>query len=254
MSRLEWQHYGCGKHPDLILVHGWGMRPSVWNPLISPLLSHFNLHIVALPGYGLRPDHAPLSVAEVSEQLVADVTKPAWWLGWSMGGLVTTEIMATYPTKTLGHILVASPPCFIAQPDCASMSRRDFLSFRGRFAHQSQATYEQFALLACLGDRHHQTQQHFLVQNRGLMPEIAILEMGLDWLANTDQRLKFKQINQPQLIILGRNDKIVPFTVAAFYRQFSHNQVIVLPQRAHLPFYPETEAFIARIVDFIAQA
>ena len=53
---------GCG--PNLVLLHGFGFHSEIWQELVNHLQTHFTLHLLDLPGFGLSrhsafPDNLP---------------------------------------------------------------------------------------------------------------------------------------------------------------------------------------------------
>ena len=105
----------------IVLLHGWGLNSAVWQPLLDNLSTEFTdaFHIITidLPGFGANINQkvSPYSLANVCQQIMNTVEQPAIYLGWSLGGLVATEMALTHPEKVLGLITVASSPRFLEQ-------------------------------------------------------------------------------------------------------------------------------------------
>lgn len=105
----------------VVLIHGWGLNSAVWQPLITQLTAEFKacFHIITvdLPGFGANHDKKiqPYSLASVAKQIEQVIEQPAIYLGWSLGGLVATEMALVYPEKVLGLITVASSPRFLEE-------------------------------------------------------------------------------------------------------------------------------------------
>lgn len=114
MAALYWQTEGAG-NTDLVLLHGWGLNAQVWQSMVARLAPHFRLHLVDLPGYGRSQGFGPMSLNDMADCVLAQAPDRAVWLGWSLGGLVASQIALSAPTQVEKLITVASSPCFSAQ-------------------------------------------------------------------------------------------------------------------------------------------
>ena len=113
MTSLYWHTCGTG-NDDLVLLHGWGLNAEVWQSIIPRLSPHYRLHLVDLPGYGRSQAFGALSLAEMAQQLLPALPPQAIVVGWSLGGLVATQLALAAPQRLRALITVASSPCFTA--------------------------------------------------------------------------------------------------------------------------------------------
>ncbi len=103
MKTLWWQTVGTG-NCHLVLLHGWGLNAEVWNCITGELASQFTLHLVDLPGFGRSRGFGAMSVEEMAQQVLDAAPQHAIWLGWSLGGLVASQIALTHPERVrAGH-------------------------------------------------------------------------------------------------------------------------------------------------------
>ncbi len=72
--------------------------PKVWRCIDEELSSHFTLHLVDLPGFGRSRGFGALSLADMAEAVLQQAPDKAIWLGWSLGGLVASQIVLTHPS------------------------------------------------------------------------------------------------------------------------------------------------------------
>lgn len=101
---LDWG--GCG--PDLLLVHGMGDSPWIFDDLARALHRDFRVLAYARRGHGQSDPAGPFD----TDTLVADLVcvldsmkiQQAHLLGWSMGGNEITAFAARYPERTLGLV------------------------------------------------------------------------------------------------------------------------------------------------------
>jgi len=95
----------------LILLPGWGLGVSPLEPLAAALRGldeHLQVQIEPLP---------TLQSSDVSEWLdELDATLPdnAWLGGWSLGGMLASELAARRGERCCGLLTLASNPCFVA--------------------------------------------------------------------------------------------------------------------------------------------
>ena len=150
MTALYWQTIGEGER-DLVLLHGWGLNAEVWSCIQARLAPHFRLHLVDLPGYGRSQGFGALSLEQMTEIVLAAAPSQAWWLGWSLGGLVASQAALMQPQRVKGLITVASSPCFAARDEWPGI-RPDVLSgFQHQLSLDFQRTVERFLALQTLG-------------------------------------------------------------------------------------------------------
>ena len=91
MKNLWWQTVGTG-NCHLVLLHGWGLNAEVWHCIQEELASHFTLHLVDLPGFGRSRGFGAMTLDEMARQVLEHAPQKAVWLGWSLGGLVASQI------------------------------------------------------------------------------------------------------------------------------------------------------------------
>ncbi|MCI2282692.1 alpha/beta fold hydrolase [Colwellia sp. MSW7] len=107
-SSSDFQSVAMGQKPLLVLLHGWGLNSAVWQPLIASLpqnfTDRFNIVTVDLPGFGTNVSKvvSPYTLANICQSISATIHRPAIYLGWSLGGLIATEMALSHPEKVLG--------------------------------------------------------------------------------------------------------------------------------------------------------
>lgn len=114
MKTLWWQTVGTG-NCHLVLLHGWGLNAEVWRCISEELASQFTVHLVDLPGYGRSHGYGAMTLDDMAEQVLEAAPQKAVWLGWSLGGLVVSQIALRHPERVQALITVASSPCFSAR-------------------------------------------------------------------------------------------------------------------------------------------
>ena len=104
-----------GAGTPILFIHGWGLNSGVWQPCVEQLQAQFEVQTVDLPGFGINVDVmvSPYSLENIARSIIEIMDKPSFVVGWSLGGMVATEIALQAPNKVKGLITVASTPCFI---------------------------------------------------------------------------------------------------------------------------------------------
>lgn len=252
MSSLYWHTTGEGDR-ELVLLHGWGLNAEVWQHVISRLSSHFLLHLVDLPGYGRSQGFGPLSLADMAQQLLLQLPERALLLGWSLGGLVASQIALMQPARVEALITVASSPCFTAREAWPGIKPETLQGFRQQLSDDFQRTVERFLALQTMGTEHarqdaRQLKEVVLSQP---MPAVEVLQGGLTILREVDLRDALPQLAMPLLRIYGALDGLVPRRIAALLDQtLPASPAIVMEQAAHAPFISHAPLFCQHVFDF----
>ncbi len=110
-----------GRGTPLVLVHGYPLDHTTWEPVISLLEDDFDLILPDLRGFGRSgaprspqpgPGQAPYLLADIAADIAALLDalniQQAAIAGHSMGGYVALAFACAYPERTLGLGLVAS--------------------------------------------------------------------------------------------------------------------------------------------------
>ncbi|TNV20393.1 pimeloyl-ACP methyl ester esterase BioH [Buttiauxella sp. B2] len=238
MSKLWWQTKGEGKD-DLVLLHGWGLNAEVWHCICEELSSHFRLHLVDLPGYGRSQGFGALTLEEMAELVLAQAPDRAIWLGWSLGGLVASQVALKYPQRVKGLVTVASSPCFTTHGDWPGIKPEILAGFQHQLSEDFQRTVERFLALQTLGTETARQDARRLksVVLEQPMPRIEVLNGGLEILKTADLREPLKHLTVPFLRLYGHLDGLVPRKIAGLLDvHLPQSKTVIFPKAAHAPF------------------
>lgn len=252
MNTLYWQTFGEGDR-DLVLLHGWGLNAEVWRYTAERLAPHFRLHLVDLPGYGRSQGFGPMTLDAMADCVLAAAPEKALWLGWSLGGLVASQIALSAPERVEALITVASSPCFAAHDDWPGIKSEVLHGFQHQLSEDFQRTVERFLALQTLGSDSARQDARMLksVVLGQPMPPVEVLNGGLEILRQVDLRQAMCQLRVPMLRIYGALDglvprKIVPLLDALWPESPSH----IIEKSAHAPFISHPESFCEQIKQF----
>jgi 3-oxoadipate enol-lactonase len=102
-----------GKGAPLVLVHGFPLDHTTWEPLLPDLEDHFDVILPDLRGFGQSdaPD-GPYSMSQMADDIAALLDainiQKTYIAGHSMGGYVALAFSCAYPQRVLGLGLVGS--------------------------------------------------------------------------------------------------------------------------------------------------
>ncbi|QHB34360.1 pimeloyl-ACP methyl ester esterase BioH [Yersinia canariae] len=255
MKQLYWNICGEGDR-DLVLLHGWGLNAEVWHCIIDRLAPHFRLHLVDLPGYGRSHGFGAMSLAEMAEIVLQQAPQHAIWLGWSMGGLVASQVALTHSEHVRGLITVSSSPCFTAHDEWPGIRPEVLAGFQQQLSEDFQRTVERFLALQTLGTESARQDARLLkaVVLQHQMPAVDVLTGGLDILRTADLREELANSSLPFLRIYGYLDGLVPRKVASLLdSKWPHSPSVVMKGCAHAPFVSHPNEFSKLIIDFSQQ-
>ena len=254
MTSLYWHTCGEGKR-DLVLLHGWGLNAEVWQNIISRLSPHYRLHLVDLPGYGRSQHFGALTLAQMAAQIRPLLPPQAIVVGWSLGGLVATQLALTAPEKLAALITVASSPCFTAKASWPGIKPDTLQTFQQMLSNDFQRTVERFLALQTLGTETARADARQLkeVVLSQPMPEVTVLDGGLEILRQVDLRDALPQITLPFLRLYGALDGLVPRRIASeIDEMLPASPSKIIEKAAHAPFISHPEIFCQHIVNFIS--
>ncbi|MBL4942559.1 MAG: pimeloyl-ACP methyl ester esterase BioH [Colwellia sp.] len=245
----------------LVLIHGWGVNSAVWQPLIDSLpyefTEMFRLVTVDLPGYGNNVDTeiSPYSLANICQHLANTIMQPAIYLGWSLGGLVATEMALNYPDKVLALITVASSPRFleeiveqdgVSQHVWSGIKPKVLDAFHQQLQVDTKKTISGFLKIQAMGSPHvrqdikHISQLVFQYK----MADKTTLAQSLTLLATSDYRQQLCSITQPFLRLYGGADSLVPKAVIAQIAKLAEKSAQhIFKQASHAPFISHADDF-----------
>ncbi|MED7773977.1 pimeloyl-ACP methyl ester esterase BioH [Aeromonas dhakensis] len=245
-----------GQGPDLVLLHGWGMNGAVWHGIVPALAARYRVHLVDLPGFGNSPlaGETECSLPWLAEQVVAILPEQCHLLGWSLGGLVASQLALNHPERLHSLITVASSPCFMARDEWPGIAPKVLTGFNQMLAGDFKQTIERFLAIQAMGSEHARDDirqlRHWLAERPA--PQLAALEAGLDLLADVDLRDELAQLNLPWLRVYGRLDSLVPkASIPLLDERYPASRSVVLEKASHAPFISHPQQFIEIIEHFV---
>jgi len=158
---------------DLVLIPGWGCDSTIWQPVLPYLSNKFRVQCIELS----------LDVDALKQQIPCGSIV----VGWSLGGLLASEVAIAYPQWIHGLITIGTNPCFVRQHDWPGVARDRIQEMLTGFAQDRQKILRRFYQLIFQGScRHHQEFIECCHKSEAL--NLSDLELGLKKLRDTDLR------------------------------------------------------------------
>ena len=247
-----------GKGKDLVLIHGWGMHSSIWEPIINKFSNEYTLHLVDIPGMGKSHVIDPYDLDHVVEAISKALPTSFDILGWSLGSLIALKMSLMYPKKIHRMVLVGGTPCFINQKDWFyGVDVRDFNDFANKLFKNYKSTMINFYTLQLM----HSKNSKLLIKELKRIdeaenpPEVKSLQLGLDILLNNDLRDDINKIQHQTLLITGNMDRLTPMSASMWLENhLKAGQLKVIEGASHIPFLSHPDEFLNHLDQFLLAA
>ena len=245
----------AGNGPNLTLLHGWGFNGAVWNGVRDTLAKRYTLHMIDLPGHGLSPGAATLSLTAMADAVANAMPKRSHLLGWSLGGLVAQALAHRYAARINKLILVATTPSFLQRDNWPHAVRPAVLAdFGDRLSNNYAATIKSFLALQVLNTPNVRNTINSLqsaITARGTT-NLAALAAALEILRTTDLREQASTLAQTSLVIQGDHDALTPEPAARWLAERMPNaRYAMIPHAAHAPFLSHRDVFLRELDTFL---
>ena len=238
----------------LVLLHGWGMTPAVFDELTTRLRMVCDVHAPALPGYCGTPSVAPYTVETLARSVAARVGR-CIVAGWSLGGQVALEWARREPQQVEALVLIGSTASFVRREGWPhAVEPAVFHGFAEAMATNRVSTLNRFASLQAQGDAAMKAaalrlRAALCGENDASTPTLCD---GLRVLLDTDLRAALADVEQPALVIHGENDRLVPPAAGEHVaRMLQRGRLVKIAGAAHAPFVTQPEAIAQEIEGFL---
>jgi len=262
-ARIETEAFGDPAHQAIFMISGWATPKEVMHAFAQRLSQRFYVVLANLPGISLDEQWINRSrigpnydIDALSEQLIDAAPKESWWIGWSLGGMVSTYVAARRSSCVRGLITLSAPPSFVARESYPNgMSVADFDAFATLVENKPEQALERFVMLQ-INDV--ENKQSLVQQLRPFSPiktlNRAALIGGLRLLKSLDVRRELSILDLPNLHLLGGKDLLVSVQDLEQKSDDSPLQkYVVLPSCTHFIFLEKQDECIRYIESFISE-
>ena len=221
-------------HPTaIVLLHGWGFRPTVCQGITDALVQNGMDHPILTPELPLIPGS---TLETTLAQLAYDLPHESHLIGWSLGGEMALAFALRYPDRVKSLALISATPCFMNQADWPHGQPNTLLDdFDNRLANDAAALLKRFGLLIRHGDP--QASKDRALADSLLAhtePNTSRLASGLNFLRSIDSRSACTQaLSCPLLIIHGDSDAVVPIAAAQWLQTALHGNLYTVTAASH---------------------
>lgn len=255
--QLTWYEIGRGR--PLVLLHGWSMSAAVFNEIGLLLASDFRLLIPDLPGHGgsspaLQNDLAGIA-ADLIRWIAAIEEKPVTLIGWSLGGMLSLEIVSQNKLPVDRLVLIGTTPRFTICDDWMfGLPAVQVQALVRNLERRFESALGDFFALSFAGenisDERLRTIRNFAVRQSPLPDHEVALDL-LNMLRVQDQRDILADIHQPVRVLHGELDRIVPVAAGRYLAEMlPQGEFIEFAAIGHAPFLSQPQNVAEKIREF----
>ena len=248
----------------VILIHGLGASADIWQKNVESLAKHHRVYVPDLVGFGRsdKPDieHTPSSAALfIYDFMNALNIEKATLIGNSLGGGISLQFSLEYPDKVDKIVLVDSaglgrevifPLRLLSLPFIGKLMTRP--SRKGIYLYFRDAVYDRKLLNKDFIDLYYEL--HSLPGAQESLLRVIRTAIGI---RGARKKLvapimtNLEKINQPTLIVWGKQDKVIPLEYAYFAKErISNSQLHVFDPCGHMPQFERPEEFNNLVLEF----
>ena len=255
---LAWQETGAGQ--PLVLLHGWSLSGDAFAEL-ARLVGDCRLLLPDLPGHGRSTPSTEVTLTALANDLAAWLAAvapgPVVLGGWSLGGMVALELVASGRVPVDRLLLLATTPRFTMADDWPhGLPAVQVRALRRNLERRFETTLgEFFSLTFAEGEADAERLRAiraFAVRPGGL-PDRQSAEACLGVLAEQDQRSLLAGLACPVLVVHGSHDRVTPVAAGrALAAALPHGRLLELPGTGHAPHWTRPREVAAAIREFCA--
>lgn len=245
-----------GSREPLLLVHGFPLNRTLWEPQINDLSDVARVLAFDLRGFGgAEAVPGPASVDDYADDChafldAARVTRPVVFCGLSMGGYIALAFYRKYRARVAGLILASTR----AGTDSAEgKANRDKLAAQARA--QGAASVADAMLPKMLAPVTYSAQPQLVAETRAMMASASVdgVTAALAALRDRpDATPTLAEIQVPTLVVHGADDQVIPVAEAEKLQAgIPGARLQVLPDAGHLLNLEQPAAFNAAVRAFL---
>ncbi|MEW6999097.1 pimeloyl-ACP methyl ester esterase BioH [Colwelliaceae bacterium BS250] len=241
---------------NIVFLHGWGLNSAIFQPMAERLAQHYTITCIDLPGFGDNNQciAKPYSLENITAMVAQCIKEPAIIIGWSLGGLVATELALHHADKVSALVTVTSSPHFVAGNNWPGIKAELLSMFHQQLTIDSEKTINGFLKIQALGSdtvRQDIKQIKTLIEQRP-KPNNQVLDDSLSLLETVDLRSKVQALTLPVFRMYGRLDSLVPKAVIEqIDKLLPSSDRYTFQHASHAPFISHSDEFFTVLCDWI---
>jgi pimeloyl-[acyl-carrier protein] methyl ester esterase len=233
-----------------LLLHGWGVRNTVWKELTEQLGVFSKLSAPCL--YEEAHKTKDNSFASMASVLNDSINSDTVVIAWSVGGLIGIPL-AKLTNKIKAIIFIASTPCFVKKDGWNNVIEKENVDeLQSKLSVNTKRTLDYFSGLIAHGDEKPKETNKIIRSNLATEKDNIILASWLEQMLETDQRFAFSKLEIPVEIIFGENDSLINSRIENDIKLLSPDiEIRVMEGCGHAPFISKQQATSKLINEFI---
>jgi len=252
-----------GDHgPWLVLAHGLGGAPSVWDPFVEKFQAGNRVLTFAQAGsedadprcFSPARHSSTLGFADDLSLLCGEMgVQEAVFIGHSIGGNAGALAAAGNPGLFSRLVLINSSPCYVDDPEGyrGGFSRAEIETLLHGIAADYDAWAGGFGPLVMSNPERPEYANEFVRGLRRLDPQVAAITFRAVFTG--DFRTVFPRVGVPILVLQSQDDAAVPMDVARWMAaKIPAARLVELPTTGHLPHLIDPDGVIEIIMPFVA--
>ena len=246
-----------GKGDPVVLIHGYLESLEIWNGFAEKLARNYRVISVDLPGHGESGIYSSMNTMAVMADSVKAVLDHlsigrAVIIGHSMGGYATLALADIFPEMIVGFCLFHSH----ALPDPEEKKlNRDKEALLVKEGKKSQVI--KLNIPNAFASENHDSFQKQIGWAKDIALKTAdkgIISALAGMKARPDRRDVVKNSVEPVMIIAGKKDYYIPFSVyEEHFNLASKSTVLILENSGHMGFIEEREKSLEGVLEFLDQ-
>ncbi|MBE0448695.1 MAG: alpha/beta fold hydrolase [Actinobacteria bacterium] len=238
---------------ELVLIHGWASDSTIWRETGDILSDIYQAHLIDLPTMSNIFTYRDAVLSLIEERNIGQ----AYLIGWSLGALVSLQVVQSAPEKVSGLVLVSGTGKFTrGETYNLGLSPHIITDMKRRFVQSPEPTREDFFKQMFSREEikmglDKKVMSKVLVGMRRWGAQEAVA--GLDYLLECDMLKDLPLISQPALIVHGNRDRICPFKGAEYlYERIPDSQLLTVQNAGHIPFLTNSSFFNDNLREWLA--
>ncbi|WP_371187866.1 pimeloyl-ACP methyl ester esterase BioH [Thalassotalea maritima] len=250
-SRVE----GNGEH--LVFIHGWGLNSAIFSPMVDMFKQQFTVTCIDLPGFGDNVDShlKDYSLGNLATAVADVIDQPSIVVGWSLGGLVASELALHHSDKVKAVVTITSSPYFVDDEHWPGIKPELLRGFHQQLAVSADKTISNFLRIQAMGAAHVRADIKEIKALIDSRPHASkeTLDASLSLLETVDLRAKIQNIDIPFLRLYGRLDSLVPKAVIEqMDKLVPQSDSYTFYGASHAPFISHKDEFKQVLCDWIS--
>ncbi len=242
-----------GKGQTLVLLHGLCEDSTIWDEFIKNL-SDYRIIRPDLSGFGeseILPEHSIALMADSIKAILDDLkVTECVMVGHSLGGYVTMAFAKKYPSVLTGLGLFHSHP--FADTEDKKEERRKSIEFIKRNGHVIYVKQLIPKLFAELFATSNEFLINSLIHKAARYSPLTIIGAQEAMLNRPDYSDVLKNLDCPALLIIGKQDKTVPYSISLQMLPLATtSEILILPKVAHMGIFTARDRIVKTLRQFM---